>query len=150
MPKNGAPSAEISRSVPGLGGCQWQALPSPVQCEKTATRTRDLPVTGGKTLPLAPGPAFKTHRQMVYHNYQLEVTYWKLPYIYDFSDFKFARQGYKEISQMWQYPNNHDLIVCTYPVRSPNQWFLRDTYPPYLTHKKCTPVSNPTSIKADV
>ena len=34
-------------------GCQWQALPSPVQCEKTATRTRDLPVTGGKTLPLA-------------------------------------------------------------------------------------------------
>ena len=34
-------------------GCQWQALPSPVQCEETATRTRDLPVTGGKTLPLA-------------------------------------------------------------------------------------------------
>ena len=25
-------------------GCQWQALPSPVQCEETATRTRDLPV----------------------------------------------------------------------------------------------------------
>jgi len=39
-------------------GCQWQALPSPVQCEETATRTRDLPVTGGKTLPLAPGPPF--------------------------------------------------------------------------------------------
>ena len=38
----------------GEGG-QWQALPSPVQCEETATRTRDLPVTGGKTLPLAPG-----------------------------------------------------------------------------------------------
>ena len=37
-------------------GCQWQALPSPVQYEETATRTRDLPVTGGKTLPLAPGP----------------------------------------------------------------------------------------------
>jgi len=29
-----------------------------VQCEETATRTRDLPVTGGKTLPLAPGPPF--------------------------------------------------------------------------------------------
>ena len=40
-------------------GCQWQALPSPVQCEETVTRTRDLPVTGGKTLPLAPGPPFK-------------------------------------------------------------------------------------------
>ena len=40
-------------------GCQWQALPSPVQCEETATRTRDLPVTGGKTLPLAPGPPFQ-------------------------------------------------------------------------------------------
>ena len=39
-------------------GCQWQALPSLVQCEDTATRTRDLPVTGGKTLPLAPGPPF--------------------------------------------------------------------------------------------
>ena len=39
-------------------GCQWQALPPPVQCEETATRTRDLPVTGGKTLPLAPGPPF--------------------------------------------------------------------------------------------
>jgi len=39
-------------------GCQWQVLPSPVQCEETATRTRDLPVTGGKTLPLAPGPPF--------------------------------------------------------------------------------------------
>ena len=38
--------------------CQWQALPSLVQCEETATRTRDLPVTGGKTLPLAPGPPF--------------------------------------------------------------------------------------------
>ena len=40
-------------------GCQWQALPLPVQCEETATRTRDLPVIGGKTLPLAPGPPFK-------------------------------------------------------------------------------------------
>ena len=39
-------------------GCQWQALPSPVQCEETVTRTQDLPVTGGKTLPLAPGPPF--------------------------------------------------------------------------------------------
>ena len=35
-------------------GCQWQALPSPVQCEETAIRTWDLPVTGSKTLPLAP------------------------------------------------------------------------------------------------
>ena len=39
-------------------GCQWLALPSPEQCEETATRTRDLTVTGGKTLPLAPGPPF--------------------------------------------------------------------------------------------
>ena len=30
-----------------------------MQCEETATRTRDLLVTGGKTLPLAPGPPFK-------------------------------------------------------------------------------------------
>ena len=35
-------------------GCQWQALPSAVQCEKNTTRTQDLSVTGGKTLPLAP------------------------------------------------------------------------------------------------
>ena len=35
-----------------------KALPSLVQCEETATRTRDLPVIGGKTLPLAPGPPF--------------------------------------------------------------------------------------------
>jgi len=39
--------------------CQWQALPSLVQCEETTTRTQDLPVTNGKTLPLAPGPPFK-------------------------------------------------------------------------------------------
>ena len=39
-------------------GCQWQALPSPMQCEETATRTRDLPVTGGKALLLAPGLPF--------------------------------------------------------------------------------------------
>jgi len=39
-------------------GCQWQALPSPVQCEETVTQTRDLPVTSGKTLPLALGPPF--------------------------------------------------------------------------------------------
>ena len=41
-------------------GCQWQALPSPMQCEETATRTRDLPATDGKTLPLAPGLPFIT------------------------------------------------------------------------------------------
>ena len=32
--------------------CEWRALPLPVQCEETATRTWDLPVTGGKTLML--------------------------------------------------------------------------------------------------
>ena len=37
---------------------QWQALPSPVQCEETATRTQNLPVTSGKTLSLAPGTPF--------------------------------------------------------------------------------------------
>ncbi|XP_066306210.1 uncharacterized protein [Miscanthus floridulus] len=31
-------------------GCQWQALPTPVQCQETATRTRDLPVTGGSAV----------------------------------------------------------------------------------------------------
>ena len=59
--KKGVPSAESSRSVRGLGkgvSGNWQALPSPVQCKETATRTRDLPVTGGNTLPLAPGPPF--------------------------------------------------------------------------------------------
>ena len=30
-------------------GCQWQALPSRVQCEETATQTQDLPVIGSKT-----------------------------------------------------------------------------------------------------
>ena len=48
--------------LPLCAGCremhQWQTLPSPVQCEETVTRTRDLPVTGGKTLPLATGPPF--------------------------------------------------------------------------------------------
>jgi len=44
----------------GFGeGCQWQVLPSRVQCEETATRTRDLLVTDSKTLPLVPGPPFK-------------------------------------------------------------------------------------------
>jgi len=31
------------------------------QCRESATRTRDLPVTGGKILPLAPGPPFLQH-----------------------------------------------------------------------------------------
>ena len=47
-------------------GCQWQALPSPVQCEKTATRTRDLPVTSGKTLPLAPGSSRSSNYILVF------------------------------------------------------------------------------------
>ena len=55
-------------------GCQWQALPSPVQCEETATRTRDLPVTGGKTLPLAPGPPFKLSESELYHICWLDLT----------------------------------------------------------------------------
>ena len=29
-----------------------------MQCKETATRTRDLPFTDGKTLPLAPDPPF--------------------------------------------------------------------------------------------
>ena len=29
-----------------------------MQSEETANQTRDLPITGGKTLPLAPGPPF--------------------------------------------------------------------------------------------
>ena len=44
-------------------GCQWQGLPSPVQCEETVTRTQNLPVTGGKTLPFAPGPPFTKLQQ---------------------------------------------------------------------------------------
>ena len=47
--KKGVPSAESSRSAQGLGKDV---------SGKTATRTQDLPVTGGKTLPLAPGPPF--------------------------------------------------------------------------------------------
>jgi len=39
-------------------GCQCQALPSSVQCERTAIRTRNLPVTDDKTLPLASDPPF--------------------------------------------------------------------------------------------
>ena len=70
--KNGVPSAESSRSVRGLGKGQWQALPSPVQCEETATRTRDLPVTGGKTLPLAPGPPFA--KDLIYQISKLLIT----------------------------------------------------------------------------
>jgi len=31
--------------------CQWQALLSPVQCEETATRTRDLPDSTACTRP---------------------------------------------------------------------------------------------------
>ena len=38
--------------------CQWQVLPSPVQYEETTTQTRNLPITGGKTLPLVPDPPF--------------------------------------------------------------------------------------------
>ena len=53
----GRTHTESSRSVRCLGK-QWQALPSPVQCEETATQTRNLPVTCGKTLLLAPGPPF--------------------------------------------------------------------------------------------
>jgi len=61
LKKKGVPSAESSRSVRGLGkGVSGKPYPrlcnAPVQCEET--RTRDLPVTGGKTLPLAPGPPF--------------------------------------------------------------------------------------------
>ena len=53
-------------------GCQWQALPSPVQCEETTTRTRDLPVTGGKTLPLAPGLLFRWHIYILLENRMIE------------------------------------------------------------------------------
>jgi len=52
----GRTSAENSRSMRGLGK-GVSGKPYPRLC-KTATRTRDLPVTGGKTLPLAPGPPF--------------------------------------------------------------------------------------------
>ncbi|XP_066337838.1 uncharacterized protein [Miscanthus floridulus] len=32
---------ELPQCAGSREGCQWQALPSPVQCEETATRTRD-------------------------------------------------------------------------------------------------------------
>ena len=56
-------------------GCQWQALPSPVQCEETATRTQDLPVTGGKTLPLAPGLrcAYKEKKKIQTRYFDLDI-----------------------------------------------------------------------------
>ena len=48
------------RELPHCAGSkeryQWRALLSPVQCEEAATQTQDLPITDGKTLPLAPGP----------------------------------------------------------------------------------------------
>jgi len=56
--RKSAMSPELPLCAGSEEGCQWQALPSLVQCEETATRTRDLLVTGGKTLPLAPGPPF--------------------------------------------------------------------------------------------
>jgi hypothetical protein len=59
LSKGRTPCRELPLCAGSGEGCQWQALPSPVQCEETATRTQDLPVTGGKTLPLAPGPPFK-------------------------------------------------------------------------------------------
>jgi len=49
---------ELSLCAGSGEGCQWQALPLPMQCEEPAIRTQDLPVTGSKTLPLAPGPPF--------------------------------------------------------------------------------------------
>ena len=33
-------------------GCQWQALPSPVQCEVSVTGTRNLPVTASQVVRL--------------------------------------------------------------------------------------------------
>ena len=57
-------------------GYQWQTLPSPVQCEETATRTRDLPVTGGKTLPLAPDPPFKDTPNDATHIYTFIKNSW--------------------------------------------------------------------------
>ena len=55
--KKGAYPVQRAPALCGVWeGCQWQSLPSHVQCEETATRTRDLPATGGTTLPLAPGP----------------------------------------------------------------------------------------------
>ena len=47
--KKGVPSVESSRSVQGLGK-GVSGKPYPRLCN--ARRTRDLPVTGGKTLPL--------------------------------------------------------------------------------------------------
>jgi len=64
---------ELPLCVGSREGCQWQALPSPVQCEETVTRTRDLPVTGGKTLPLAPGPPFTISSPLLYIFYFLLI-----------------------------------------------------------------------------
>jgi len=60
MEKGRTQCRELPLCAGSREGCQWQALPSPVQCEETVTRTRNLPVTGGKTLPLVPGPPFLT------------------------------------------------------------------------------------------
>ena len=67
---------ELSLCAGSGEGCQWQALPSPVQCEETVTWTRDLPVTDGKTLPLAPGSLFTHQTFYIYTNVQLH-TIWK-------------------------------------------------------------------------
>ncbi|XP_066364735.1 uncharacterized protein [Miscanthus floridulus] len=50
------PCRELPLCAGSGEGYQWQALPSPVQCEETATRTRDLPVIGGLFLPAVVRP----------------------------------------------------------------------------------------------
>ena len=65
--KKGVPSAESSRCVRGLGKCQWQALPSPVQCEETATRTRGLPVTYNNHLAYSISNLYLISSELVFY-----------------------------------------------------------------------------------
>ena len=84
-------------------GCQWSALPSPVQCEETATRTRDLPVTCGKTLSLAPGPHFK---------------------IIELLSSKISSSASSPSNSIA--PNSQDLL-CTIPHKSRESWASRSS-----------------------
>ena len=48
-------------------GCQWQALPLPVQCEETATRTRDFPVTYNNHLAYSISNLYLISSELVFY-----------------------------------------------------------------------------------
>ena len=107
-----------------LVGCQWQALPSPVQCEETAIRTWDLPVTGSKTLPLAPGPPFLS--QAIF---SWTVTWLLVLVILGLQGFYIKTHINQVVGHQWEDRLAMQLQVCFY--------FLIDLLPIYIL--KCVP-----------